>query len=110
VRRLREATVTEILNANPLARDYGYRVAFRHFVKELSLVTARNGVQHRQYTRSKLRQIDGKLFVRLNGTLQEVTRSTYPVVRSRRWYGTCASSRNTYRRCSRLLDSSRWLC
>ncbi|WP_442784054.1 hypothetical protein [Collimonas fungivorans] len=77
MRRLREATVTEILNANPLARDYGYRVAFRHFVKELSLVTARNGVQHRQYTRSKLRQIDGKLFVRLNGTLQEVTANMY---------------------------------
>lgn len=71
------ATDEQIITANAYCIRNGDKVMFRHFVVEGSSPRARNGVQHREYGRSKLRVIEGAPYVRHHGRLQRITASVY---------------------------------
>lgn len=69
----RPATAAEIIEHNSFNIKHGWKVQYRHFVRELYNPRAKNGVSHRQYSRSKLRVIDDKPMVMYQGKLVEVT-------------------------------------
>ena len=73
----REATAAEILEKNALNIRQGWKVSFRHFTMELCNPRARNGVSHRQHSRSKLYIVHGKPHVCHHGKLEEVTATRY---------------------------------
>lgn len=77
MKNLREATVQEILDGNRLVRDFGYKIGFRHFTAEQLCSRAKYGVRHVDHSRAKVHQIDGKLFVRHHGKLQEITANIF---------------------------------
>lgn len=73
----REATAEEVCNEVHLNLMLDRPVRFRHFVRETAMVTARNGVQHRQYSRSKVTLIGGVPHVKYNGKLEQLTGTVY---------------------------------
>ncbi len=48
------------------------RVQYRHFVREIYNPRSKNGISHRQYSRSKLHNIDGVPHVRYQGELTPI--------------------------------------
>ncbi|HSF96239.1 MAG TPA: hypothetical protein VLA52_14535 [Thermohalobaculum sp.] len=71
----REATPQEILEDRSIAFNIkrGWKISYRHFVRELYNPRARNGVSHRQHSRSKIYVIDGHPHVRYQGEFAEIT-------------------------------------
>jgi len=75
---IRKATNQEILDANRSRVTGKYRsVRFRHFVREMNMPHAKNGVAHRQYSNSILRDVDGVPHVRQHGELHPVQASHF---------------------------------
>ena len=71
--KTREATAAEVIEANAFDIERGWKIGFRHFTRELYAPRAKNGVQHRRHSRSKIRVIEGKPFVMHHGKLEEIT-------------------------------------
>src|SRR5690606_4546310 len=69
----RPATVEEVLTGYGMYLRNNWPVSFRHFAREIAAPRARNGVAHRQHSRSRLYVIDGKPHVKHRGKLAEVT-------------------------------------
>lgn len=69
----REATVEEILKNRSWYIDRGRQISFRHFTLELPSPHARNGVQHRRHSNSRIHLVEGKPFVRHHGKLEPLT-------------------------------------
>ena len=67
----RQATAEEIIATG--TKYSGQRVGFRHFVMELYSPRAKNGVQHREWSRSRLYVRDGRPYVRHHGQFEEIT-------------------------------------
>ena len=79
----REATLDELITRC----QFGYPVTFRHFTMEMNNPRARNGVSHRQYSRSTLRLVNGKPSVRHHGKMVEVTGTLYTLEDGRQFVG-----------------------
>lgn len=69
----REATLEEIVNNLSYEIKYNRNVRFRHFVKETSRRNAKNGVAHRQYSRSKVDLVEGVPHVMYSGKKTPIT-------------------------------------
>lgn len=69
----RPATDAELITGYATEMRLGWPVRFRHFTLELYSPNAKNGVQHRQHSRSKLTVVDGVPFVRHHGKMERVT-------------------------------------
>lgn len=70
----RQATAEEILADRSISFDIrrNLQSRFRHFVREICNPRAKNGVSHRQYSRSRIQVIDGKPHVAHHGELCEL--------------------------------------
>ena len=69
----RQATTQEILRFRDFDIRHKMKVRFRHFVREIYNPRAKNGVSHRQHSRSRIRVVDGVPHVRHHGELHEIT-------------------------------------
>lgn len=72
----RQATREEVAAKLAFELKHDLKVTFRHFVRECAMKTAKNGVQHRQFSKAKVQIIDGVAFVKYRGELTELT-ATY---------------------------------
>ena len=67
----RKATNAEIIAEARIGR-YHYRVQYEHYTREIYNPRAKNGVSHRRFSRSKIRDIDGVPHVQYKGELEPV--------------------------------------
>lgn len=70
---IRQASAAEILDHVALYLRCGLRARYRHFTTEVLNRRARNGVSHRQHSRSKITMINGQPHVRHQGAMRPVT-------------------------------------
>ena len=67
------ATDKDIIDLNKFNIEHGYKVSFRHGIMEMGRVNSKNGVAHRDHSRSKLYIVDGIPHVKRKGQLVKVT-------------------------------------
>lgn len=86
--KTRVATSAEILTSEQLHIKLNMSVQYRHFVREISNPRAKKGVNHRQYSRSLLRDIDGEPYVMYHGKLEKI-RGQHITLESGRTFTAC---------------------
>lgn len=74
----RTATFDELKRQVNLAARYRTgKVRYRHFIKERSMRTAKNGVQHIEYSQNKFKIEDDKVLIFHNNQWEPLTATTF---------------------------------